>query len=109
MPTSWNEMTCELMSVAAKLWMGSVTKEKFLALFLDVPDKVVDAMGPYLRFCLLQLTEWIEKLEPMDRFVMDQLADTHLLLPSARLGACSLEQFMMADTHFQRFAIVVGC
>ena len=36
---------------------------------------------------------------------MDQLADTQLLLPSARLGACSLEQFMMADTHFQRFAI----
>lgn len=105
MPTSWNEMTCELMPVAAKLWMGSVTKEKFLALFLDVPDKVVDAMGPYLRFCLLQLTEWIEKLEPMDRFVMDQLADTQLLLPPARLGACSLEQFMMADTHFQRFAI----
>lgn len=104
--TEWDELDAEGMKLAALLWSGGLAREKLLASFYAIPASVVRALDSYLVYCLTEMTTWLRRLDDsVDNFKIEELPDTGYFAPAPRLGGCTLEQFMMADTHFQRYAI----
>jgi hypothetical protein len=105
-PTSWAELDADGMQLAAQLWSGGIHSDELLSRFFGVPLSVVHALDSYFVYCLTQLTSWMRRLDDsVDDFKIAVLPDTAYLAPTPRLGGCTLEQFMLADTHFQRYAI----
>lgn len=105
-PTEWDELDADGMMLAAMLWTGGLPRDELLAKYYGVPMHVVYALGDYLSYCLTQLTTWMQRLDDsVDNFKITVLPDTGYFAPGPRLGGCTLEQFMMADTHFQRYSI----
>ena len=105
-PTRWDELDAEGLKLAARIWSGAVPRDVLLAQFFGLPDKVVESIDDYLVYCLMQLTTWLQRLDDdVDNFKIEQLPDTEYLSPGPRLNGCTLEQFMIADTNFQRYSI----
>ena len=105
-PTRWDELDAEGLKLAARIWSGAVPRDVLLAQFFGLPDKVVESIDDYLVYCLMQLTTWLQRLDDdVDNFKIEQLPDTEYLSPGPRLRGCTLEQFMIADTNFQRYSI----
>lgn len=105
-PTRWDELDAEGLKLAARIWSGAVPRDVLLAQFFGLPDKVVESIDDYLIYCLMQLTTWLQRLDDdVDNFKIEQLPDTEYLSPGPRLSGCTLEQFMIADTNFQRYSI----
>ncbi len=105
-PTSWSELDADGLQLAAQLWTGSIHRDTLLSRFFGVPLSVVHDLDSYLVYCLTQLTSWMRRLDDaVDNFKIAELPGTAYLAPGPRLGGCTLEQFMVADTHFQRYAI----
>ena len=104
--TEWRELDGEGMKLAAQLWCGGLRSDRLIAEYYNIPLNVVHALGDYLTYCLLELTQWMQCLDDaVDDFKIEVLPDTIYFAPGARLSGCTLEQFMIADTHFQRYAI----
>lgn len=104
--TEWSELDGEGMKLAAQLWCGGLRSDCLISEYYKIPLNVVHVLGDYLTYCLLELTGWIQRLDDaVDDFKIELLPDTIYFAPGARLSGCTLEQFMVADTHFQRYAI----
>lgn len=104
--TEWDELDAEGLKLAALLWSGGLPRDKLLASFYAIPASVMKALDSYLVYCLTEMTTWLRRLDDsVDNFKIEELPDTGYFAPAPRLGGCTLEQFMMADTHFQRYAI----
>lgn len=104
--TEWSELDAEGMKLAALLWSGGLQQGQLIAEYYGIPMSVVAAMDEYLTFCLMELTKWMARLDDaVDDFKIVALPGTEYSAPGPRLGGCTLEQFMMADTYFQRYAI----
>ncbi len=105
-PASFDELDSDGLQLAAGLWTGSIHHDTLLARFYGVPLTVVHDLDSYLVYCLTQLTSWMRRLDDdVDNFKIAKLPGTAYFAPGPRLGGCTLEQFMVADTHFQRYAI----
>ncbi len=105
-PTTWGELDADGLQLAAQLWTGGLPRDELLARFYAVPLAVVHALDGYLVYCLTQLTSWMRRLDDaVDDFKIAELPDTGYFSPGPRLSGCTLEQFMIADSHFQRYAI----
>lgn len=105
-PTSFDELDSDGLQLAAQLWTGSIHHDTLLSRFFGVPLAVVHDLDSYLVYCLTQLTSWMRRLDDdVDNFKIAYLPGTAYFAPGPRLGGCTLEQFMVADTHFQRYAI----
>ena len=104
--TEWSELDGEGMKLAAQLWCGGLRSDCLISEYYKIPLNVVHVLGDYLTYCLLELTGWMQRLDDaVDDFKIELLPDTIYFAPGARLSGCTLEQFMVADTHFQRYAI----
>lgn len=104
-PTEWDELDTNGILLAARLWSGGIERDTLIARFFGLPDDVVAALDSYLVYCLTQLTSWMQRLDDnVVVFFIDTLPDTTYRSPGPRLGGCTLEQFMIADSNFQRYA-----
>lgn len=103
-PTEWGELDTNGILLAARLWSGGIERDTLIARFFGLPDDVVAALDNYLVYCLTQLTSWMQRLDDnVAVFFIDTLPDTVYRSPGPRLGGCTLEQFMIADSNFQRY------
>lgn len=106
LPETWNEMTKEQFLAAVEIWNGGIDKDRFLCLMFSLPKNIVLLMDDFLKFTLLEQTEWMRKLDkPCSRFFVETLPGSHYTSPGMRLQGVTLEQFMLADNYFQRYAI----
>lgn len=104
-PTEWGELDTNGVLLAARLWSGGIERDTLIARFFGLPDDVVAALDNYLVYCLTQLTSWMQRLDDnVVVFFIDTLPDTTYRSPGPRLDGCTLEQFMIADSNFQRYA-----
>ena len=105
-PTEWDELDAPGIQLAAQLWTRAIPHADLLSRFYGIPLTVVHALDSYLVYCLTQLTTWMRRLDDaVDNFKIAELPDSGYFAPGPRLSGCTLEQFMVADTHFQRYSI----
>lgn len=105
-PETWNEMTREQYLAAVEIWNGGIDKDRFLCLMFSLPKNVVLLMDDYLKYILLEQTEWMRKLDkPCSKFFVETLPGSRYESPGMRLQGVTLEQFMLADNYFQRYAL----
>lgn len=105
-PTEWDELDGDGLKLAAMMWGGGLPRDRLLSDFYKVPMAVVHDLDSYLVYCLSELTNWMRRLDDtVDNFKIGELPNTGYFAPGAHLAGCTLEQFMMADTYFQRYAI----
>lgn len=105
-PTKWAELDADGLLLAARLWSGGIERGTLIARFFGLPDDVVTTLDSYLVYCLTQLTDWMQRLDDnVATFIIDTLPGTIYRSPGPRLGGCTLEQFMIADSNFQRYAV----
>ena len=109
LPETWNEMTGEQFMAAVEIWNGGVDKDRFLCRMFSLPKNIVLLMDDFLKYTLLEQTEWMRKLDkPCSRFFVETLPGSEYESPGMRLQDVTLEQFMLADNYFQRYAINPG-
>lgn len=63
LPETWNEMTMEQFMTAVEIWNGGVDKDRFLCRMFSLPKNIVLLMDDFLKFTLLEQTEWMRRLE----------------------------------------------
>lgn len=104
-PAGWHELTPAQFIVVVRLYTGNMDEDTFIKQFYNLSDKTVRRLSTFQKYKLIELVEFIQDARtPHAEFFLSSLFGTELVAPGARLDGMCLQQFMMVDTFFSKYA-----
>jgi hypothetical protein len=104
-PEKWDELSSKQFLAAVRLWVGTISEERFISEIYSMNINIVRRMDSYQRWSLIHAVDFLRNLRiPHNKLFIKKLKGG-LCSPGNRLKGCSLLQFMVVDTYFQKYAI----
>lgn len=105
-PSGWRELNSVQFLSAARLYLGTISDDKFMMQFFSLPKRIVKRLDAFQKYKLIEQVEYLRDARiPHSDFFMSRIPGTSLYSPGIRLNGMCLQQFMTVDTYFSRYLI----
>lgn len=105
-PSGWRELNSVQFLSAARLYLGTISDDKFMMQFFSLPKRIVKRLDAFQKYKLIEQVEYLRDARvPHSDFFMSRIPGTSLFSPGPRMNGMCLQQFMTVDTYFSRYLI----
>jgi hypothetical protein len=104
-PEKWSEVTAGQLKAIAETYVGDIPNHRFLNALTGIKPRILKRLDPYQQYKLLELVEFVNKLEPYNAFIIGsiQLNGKPFAAPNPMLKGMSFGRFIFADSFFRNY------
>jgi hypothetical protein len=101
LPARWSELSESQAVYAPLIRTGALSDRKLLQIFLGLRKRITKRIDGYQAFCITRLLRFLDKPEPLDRFMISSIAG--FKAPGRGLKGVTFGAFIFGDTFFQSY------